>query len=191
MTIKTDSSNKIKNSLSKQAAEILFRYDPASGNLLRRNSSRGCSQDKPVGTMCYEKDNDGVYRPKFKKTVVAGIRYHVSKIVYLLHYGYMPRNIIYLDGDPTNTRIENLKAADCSEVQLFENLSINNTTGYKGVSFVPKTNNYRAYAFKDGKQYHAGVYDTPLEAYKAALKKKLSLYGFLPEKEMEILKGTK
>jgi hypothetical protein len=191
MTDKTDSVDEIMHSMSKQTANILFRYDPVSGDLFRKKSSRGCSQKKPVGTMCYEKDNNGVYVPKFKKTVVNGMRYHVSKIVYLLHHGYMPKNIIYLDGDFANTRIENLKAADCSEVQLFETLSTNNTTGYKGVSFMPKTNNYRAYAFKDGKQYHAGVFDTPLEAYKAVLKKRLSLYGFLPEKEMEILKGAK
>lgn len=46
---------------------------------------------------------------------------------------------------------------------------INNSSGYKGVSYVPKRKKYRAYLGLGGKQINLGMYDTAEEAYKARL----------------------
>lgn len=47
---------------------------------------------------------------------------------------------------------------------------INNSSGYKGVSYVAKCKKYRAYIGLRGKQINLGMYDTAEEAYQARLK---------------------
>lgn len=45
-----------------------------------------------------------------------------------------------------------------------------NTSGYKGVSYVPSKGKFRAYIGLRGKQKHLGMFDTAEEAYQARLK---------------------
>jgi len=45
------------------------------------------------------------------RIIIGGRSYLVSKIVYLYHHGVLPKSIKYLDGDCTNTRIDNLISA--------------------------------------------------------------------------------
>ena len=46
---------------------------------------------------------------------------------------------------------------------------VNNRSGYKGVSYVPRLKKYRAYIGLRGKQKHLGMFDTAEEAYQARL----------------------
>lgn len=59
---------------------------------------------------------------------------------------------------------------------------INNSSGYKGVSYVPKRKKYRAYLGLGGKQINLGMYDTAEEAYQARLAGEEKYYKPLLEK---------
>lgn len=65
---------------------------------------------------------------------------------------------------------------------------INNSSGYKGVSYVPRRKKYRAYLGLGGKQINLGMYDTAEEAYKARLAGEEKYYKPILEKHNDKLK---
>lgn len=62
---------------------------------------------------------------------------------------------------------------------------INNSSGYKGVSYVPKRKKYRAYLGLGGKQINLGMYDTAEEAYEARLAGEEKYYKPILEKHKD------
>jgi len=101
----------------------------------------------------------------------------VSRIVFLMFHGYLPERVCFIDDNPLNTRIENLKAATCSQVACHSKTQKNNVSGYKGVSINSKTGLYKAQIYKKGKLYYLGSYNTAFEAHKAYCKAAKKLHG--------------
>lgn len=62
---------------------------------------------------------------------------------------------------------------------------INNSSGYKGVSYMKNKGKYRAYIGLRGKQINLGSYDTAEEAYKARLKGEEKYYKPILEKHKD------
>lgn len=60
-------------------------------------------------------------------------RYYAHRIIYLMHNGYLPKEIDHIDGDKTNNRVENLRA--CTHTQNGQNkpAQSNNKSGVKNV----------------------------------------------------------
>lgn len=56
-----------------------------------------------------------------------------SRIVFLLHYGWLPDQVDHIDGNRANDRIENLRAATAGENQRNKRRQSNNTSGVKNV----------------------------------------------------------
>lgn len=69
------------------------------------------------------------------------------------------RNLKKLDN-----RRENLRVATCQQNHMNTPRPSNNTSGFKGVSFVQKKGRWRAYIKKDGCQRWLGFFGTPEEA---------------------------
>jgi len=101
----------------------------------------------------------------------------VSRIVFLMFHGYLPERVCFIDDNPLNTRIENLKAATCSQVACHSKIQKNNVSGYKGVSINSKTGLYTAQIYKKSKLYYLGRYNTAFEAHKAYCKAAKKLHG--------------
>jgi hypothetical protein len=61
--------------------------------------------------------------------------YYSHRLIYLMHYGYMPNYIDHIDGCKTNNLINNLR--ECTQQQNCYNTKVrkNNKLGYKGISF--------------------------------------------------------
>lgn len=59
----------------------------------------------------------------------------VHKIVYLMHHGYIPEYIDHVNGIRTDNRIENLRAATCSQNGYNQKKSSRNKSGCKNVSW--------------------------------------------------------
>ena len=64
---------------------------------------------------------------------------------------------------------------------------INNSSGYKGVSYMKNKGKYRAYISLRGKQINLGLYDTAEEAYKARLAGEEKYYKPILEKYEDII----
>ena len=80
---------------------------------------------KEVGTII---DKDGR-----KEVTIHQKRYKYHRIVFLMFNGYIPLEVDHNDGDASNNRIENLRAATRSEQCCNTKLRKDNTTGIKGV----------------------------------------------------------
>jgi hypothetical protein len=92
-------------------------------------------------------------------------KYLAHRLAWLYVYGKLPTKFIdHINGKKDDNMINNLR--ECTKAQNQVNIGklANNTTGFKGVSFVKENNNYRA-RIKIGNKYkHLGVRKTAEEA---------------------------
>lgn len=106
--------------------------------------------------------------------------YYVHQIVFLYHYGYMPKCVDHIDRDTKNNRIENLREVTHQENCQNKLKHKNNTSGYKGVTFNKQSNNWTASIWKNYKRKFLGNYPTPEQAYEAYLKAAKELHTHNP-----------
>jgi hypothetical protein len=60
---------------------------------------------------------------------------YAHRVIFLMHYGYLPEVIDHIDCNPLNNKIENLRAATKSQNGMNRGKQVNNSSGYKGVYF--------------------------------------------------------
>ena len=113
--------------LTKPEAEALWEYRDGELYWRIKASTRVNAGDK-AGNLHGNGYWDVTYR---------GVTYGAHRIIYLLHHGYMPRNIDHIDGNPLNNRIENLRAAEHFQNGCNRKTNANNTSGIKNVSKTP------------------------------------------------------
>ena len=92
--------------ITKEKLIELFEYN--NGQLRWKKSRQGVSVGNVVGC-----DNGFGY----KTTKVDGVRYRVHRLVFMMFHGYMPDTVDHINGDSTDNRIENLRAATRSQNQ--------------------------------------------------------------------------
>jgi len=95
-------------------------------------------------------------------------KYLAHRLVWLWHHGEFPDQFIdHIDGNRTNNKIENLRAATITQNNQNSKLRITSKTGFKGVTYIASRKKYwaRVIAFK--RQYSLGYFDTPEQAHEA------------------------
>lgn len=85
--------------------------------------------------------------------------------------------IEFINGDRLDNRRENIRAVTKTQKQRSKNLSANNTTGYKGVSFNKKAGKYKASIRHKGKLIYLGLFPTAEKASEAYNRKARKLIG--------------
>lgn len=135
-----------------------FAYDPVSGLLSRKLKRRDNIPD--------------VLNPNRERVDFFGIRYRVTHIIWVVHYGKWPDEMIdHKDHDRTNNKLDNLREA--TRAQNGWNRIERNPNG-KGVTFRPdkgKDKQWQAQIQADGNKMHLGFYATKegaAEAYRQA-----------------------
>ena len=117
----------LKDRLTQEEAKYWFRYKDGKVYWIR-------SPWKPivVGTEA------GCIKHKHSKPVriisLKGKEYSTAKIVFLLHHGYFPKSIIYMDGNRLNTNFNNIRASTES-LRNYTNSSIKAKSGYKNIYY--------------------------------------------------------
>jgi hypothetical protein len=61
------------------------------------------------------------------------ISYLAHRLIFLWHYGWLPKEVDHKDTNRLNSRIENLRAATPNQNQRNKSLQCNNTSGFKNV----------------------------------------------------------
>jgi hypothetical protein len=99
-------------------------------------------------------DKKGEYR----FVMISKKRYHTHRLIYMLHYGYIPNHtqIVHLDKNKLNNNIKNLQLATSKENGF--NPKIN------GVCYSEVQKKYETYVMVNGKKVHLGYFDTEEEA---------------------------
>jgi len=157
---------KVKSKLTQAKVKRLFEY--RDGELYWKKS---------VGTVKKGDEAGSMSSTGYKKVGIDKNAYQYGRIIYLMFHGYLPECVSYIDSNPLNTRIENLREATKSQICCHKKKLSNNTSAFKGVSFNTQVGKYKAAIVKKKKLYHLGYFDTPQEAYKAYCKAAKKLHG--------------
>ena len=75
------------------------------------------------------------------------------------------RLVDHCNGNTLDNRKANLRVANRSQNLQNSKKRNDNTSGFKGVSWYPKCNKYRAYICYNGKQIFLGLFNDPKEAH--------------------------
>jgi hypothetical protein len=122
---------------------------------------------KPLKT---SKSNRFMYNVRYK-----GKNYFASRIIFKMFHGWLPEVVQCIDGNCLNTKIENLRAVNRSQVQYSGKKPSNNSSGYKGVSSHKKR--WQSTIRQQKKVICLGIFDTPEEAHKAYCEAAKKLHG--------------
>lgn len=88
--------------LTQTEAKNVFEYK--DGDLYWKRTLRSVKKRDVAGTIAIPSSGN-----KFKKIRYGGKSYRVAYIIFLIFHGYFPKRISFIDKNPLNTRIENLK----------------------------------------------------------------------------------
>ena len=138
--------------LDKEEANRLFEY--RDGNLYCKSKTNKKSNKLKIG--------DQVGWPTTSEYLCTKIHYKtyfVHKIIFLMHYGYIPQIVDHIDGNINNNKIENLRAVNLSQNQHNRKQSKNNTSGFKNVSWCKRTQKWQVVLSCNNKQMAFGRYD--------------------------------
>jgi hypothetical protein len=141
---------KFRNDLSFDDVRALFDYDGVNGGLVWKKDG------KPAGSV----EHHGYIR-----IGVRGKTYRAHHLVWLWHHGVFPDTIVdHINQIKNDNRIENLRLSDPTLNNLNRTTGSNNTSGYKGVSYLKKRNKYEASITVKGKMHRLGQFNTFEEA---------------------------
>lgn len=153
----------MKKELTTEELHEIFEYRD-DGNLYWKVSS---GRRKKIGDMagCRGIDTRSgnpryvvIYKKKSRQA---------PRLIFQMFHGYIPKSVICLDKDSSNTRIENLKEATNSQMQYNKRKMSSNTSGYRGVSFSKSKKKWSASICMNGKQISLGAFDDPQKAHAA------------------------
>lgn len=142
--------------LTQERLRELLNYDPYSGKFTRRVSNRKDRVGKEPGS----KNTKGYIQIR-----IDGTLYVAHRLAWLYIYGYWPADQLdHINGDKTDNRMFNLREVNNKQNQENVPLQVNNTSGYRGVSYDTGYGRYRAYVCHNRETLCLGFYSTAEEA---------------------------
>ena len=76
---------------------------------------------------------------------------YAHRFIYLIFYGYIPKYIDHIDGNPSNNKIENLRESTQSQNLCNKRIQSNNKSGIKGIFWDSRRKEWTASCQINGK----------------------------------------
>lgn len=158
-------------------AELRDRYDYRSdGNLIRRYTTSGNGNFAGSVIGCRAKSLKKRSH-RYVTVKIDGKSYRLHRLIYMYHYGEVPKQLDHINGDVLDNRIENLRPCEASENASNRSKFKNNSSGFKGVSWHSHSGRWFAYVDANKIRTNIGYFDTIEEAALAATKARNNLHG--------------
>jgi len=119
--------------LTKEFVTSLFEYK--DGNLFRKISQGSSKKGNLAGN---------TFNRGYRQVSIEKKSYLVHRVIFLMHYGYMPEFVDHIDKDKTNDKIENLRASTKSQNSMNCYLRKDSTSGVRGVTWDKSRNAWLA-----------------------------------------------
>lgn len=117
-------------------------------------------------------------RTKYRSIHIFGKTLQEHRLAFLYMTGNFPSTgIDHIDGNGLNNSWTNLRQANQSQNKANGRLNLNNSTGFKGVSFYKKTNKYKAQIYVRRRNIHLGYFVTARQAAMAYRNAALKFFG--------------
>jgi hypothetical protein len=130
--------------------KLLDTFKYVDGNLYWKVDRRVVK----AGDLAGHIGKDGYCRIKFEQKY-----YLAHRIVFMMHYGYMPEFIDHIDGDSRNNRVENLRECTISQNGMNSKASVKNSSGAKGVSWSKAAKKWMVRIWIKKKCKYIGIYE--------------------------------
>jgi hypothetical protein len=161
---------KSKRLPSQDELQRLFEYSVITGEL--RWKVRPAWQVR-VGDVAGTVNGHG-----YTAVCIGGIIYAAHRLIWKLVTGEDPTECIdHVDRDGSNNAWMNLREATRRQNQCNRGVQANNTSGFKGVSWVARRKEYSAQIKIDGKTTFLGHFKTAEEAHRAYREAATRLHG--------------
>ncbi len=167
----SDPDSEVKNSNPTQMElRILFSYDPKTGNLV--NLTRRSQSVKP-GMVAGTLTKTGHIRIIIRKK-----KYLAHRLVWVHLKGEWPDGPLdHINGRPDDNRIENLRLATLSQNSMNSGRRADNTSGFKGVFWNKKNNNWVASIRQGTRNFTIGSFAQVEDAASAVREARIRLHG--------------
>lgn len=154
---------KYQNWLTVAQLRKLFRYYP-SGCLIRKVKTHSTSF---VGQKLW----GGPSRKGPSAYLTIGVgkrRLSIHIVIFAVVHGRFPKSLIdHKDKNRLNNKIGNLREATYSQNRLNSKLCFSNKSGYRGIHWYPRLQNWAVVLAVNGKRHYIGNYDKLSDAAKA------------------------
>jgi hypothetical protein len=156
-------------SLTQEYLKELFEYK--DGELYWKKINPYAHNIK-IGSIagCLEKNS-------YKRTRIKNKAYLNHRLIFLIFYGYLPKFIDHIDGNPSNNKIENLREVTHSQNIQNSKKIIRNTSGVKNVNWHKRMNKWVVQLCINGKNKHFGYFDDIKIAELVAQEARNKYYG--------------
>jgi hypothetical protein len=135
--------------ITQEIANSLFEYK--DGQLFRKVRA---SQNTQIGDLAGYVDKKGYWKVSYKNK-----SYLLHRIIWLMRYGNLPKELDHIDGNPQNNRIKNLRIADRSQNNCNKQVYKTSSTGIKNVTWYKPTGKWMVKLTKNKKQMFFGYFD--------------------------------
>ena len=85
--------------------------------------------------------------------------YYIHRLIFLFHFGYMPKCIDHINGNTLDNRIENLREANSIQNACNSIIPTTNSTGIKNVDWHKNRNKWRVSLRYNGKKKTIGHFN--------------------------------
>lgn len=146
-----------EKALTQETLKALLHYDPVTGVFTWLVSP---SFTVKAG------DKAGNVTPKgYWQIGINRKRYLAHRLAWLYVHGVFPeKDVDHINRNPADNRIVNLRDVS-NQFNLFNtSKQKDNTSGYKGVTFMPKVKKWQAQIRMNSKKVYLGTFDTPERA---------------------------
>lgn len=159
------------NDIDSTKLRELLDYDPDTGIFIWK--VKPC-KNKSAGIEA------GCITNRYRTIKVLKKLYQAHRLAWMYVYGKFPLKLIdHINGNPLDNRIVNLReATNYENSQNIYKPQTNNTSGFLGVTYIPKKNKWRSKIAVEGKRLSLGYYKTPEDAYKAYIEAKRKYHPF-------------
>ena len=158
--------NSIKNKLTQELVQALFEY--REGALYWRTRA---AANVRAGDLAGFVQGNG-----YRGVVIDRKIHSLHRIIFLYHYGHLPKIVDHIDGNILNNDITNLRAATVATNGANRRVGCNNTSGVKNVSWHKAIAKWDVRVQKAGVSYYIGSYEALEDAAHAAAQARLVLH---------------
>lgn len=149
------------HALTQEHLKEILHYDPETGNFTWINppKQRPDRLHKIAGNIM----NDGYWT-----ITIDGKHRLAHRLAFLYMTGQWPKNLVdHINENKLDNRWQNLREANATQNIIHTGKQKSNTSGFKGVSWHPASNKWRARASYERKHYHLGMFVNIVDAFVA------------------------